>query len=452
MNRVFVLSQDGQPLDPCHPARARKLLRAGKAAVFRHFPFTIALKQRTVSESVTHPHRVKIDPGSRVSGIAVVQEENKALVWAAELNHRGHLIHRRMHLRSLLRRARRSRKNRYRPSRYLNRRQPEGHLRPSLHSRVANIQTWVGRLWRYCPASALTLEFTKFDMQKMVNPEIRGVEYCQGELQGYEVREYLLEKWGRACAYCGATNIPLQVEHVIPASRGGSNRVSNLALSCRPCNLKKGSMTAAEFGYPAIQEQAKQSLRDAAAVSAIRWALLRAMQTTGLPLEVGTGAQTKLNRRQQGYSKTHWMDAACAGQSGGEIALPVRFIPLFIVATGHGKRQRCRTNKYGFPITHASRAKKAYGYQTGDIAKASTPRRIHMPAQIGRVVIRHYRPMFMLNRRNVHPKYLTLLQRADGYHYQQGMPICVRTTEKNQDGDSTDQSLQSARRPDAHVL
>ena len=75
-----------------------------------------------------------------------------------------------------------------------------------------------------------------------------GVKYQQGELAGYEVREYLLEKWGRRCAYCGATDIPLQVEHIVPKVRGGSNRVSNLTIACKPCNDAKGKRTAAEFG------------------------------------------------------------------------------------------------------------------------------------------------------------------------------------------------------------
>lgn len=428
MNKVFVLSCDRQPLDPCHPARARKLLQIGKAAVFRHFPFTIILRKRTVSESVTHSHRLKLDPGSRVSGVAVVQEESKALVWAAELVHRGHHIHKRMYLRRLLRRARRSRKTRYRQSRYLNRRQPKGWLAPSLMSRVANIQTWVERLQRYCPISSLSLEFAKFDMQKMVDPEIQGIEYCQGELQGYEVREYLLEKWQRRCVYCGAANVSLQVEHIVPKSRGGTDRISNLALSCRGCNLKKGTMTAVEFGYPSIQEQAQRFLKDAAAVSSMRWTLVHMLQTTGLPLEIGTGAQTKFNRNKQTYPKTHWIDAACVGDSGKYVVIQRRFSPLIIQATGQGKRQRCQTDKYGFPIAHAPRAKKTLGFQTGDIAKASPPIHIKMPTQIGRVVVRYYRPMFMLNRRNIHPKYLTLLQRADGYHYQSGTPICANPT------------------------
>jgi 5-methylcytosine-specific restriction endonuclease McrA len=60
----------------------------------------------------------------------------------------------------------------------------------------------------------------------MENPDICGIEYQQGELAGYEVREYLLEKWGRKCVYCSKTELPLQIEHIIARSRGGSDRVT----------------------------------------------------------------------------------------------------------------------------------------------------------------------------------------------------------------------------------
>ncbi|BBI73681.2 hypothetical protein HAALTHF_31920n [Vreelandella aquamarina] len=87
----------------------------------------------------------------------------------------------------------------------------------------------------------------RFDTQKLDNPEINGVEYQQGTLLGYEVREYLLEKWGRECAYCGTADTPLEIEHVIPRSRGGSNRVSNLTLSCHPCNQSKDALSLVDF-------------------------------------------------------------------------------------------------------------------------------------------------------------------------------------------------------------
>ena len=74
MQRVFVLGADGQALDPCHPARARSLLRERRAAIARRYPFTIILKERMAVESVVHAHAVKIDPGSKTTGMAVVND------------------------------------------------------------------------------------------------------------------------------------------------------------------------------------------------------------------------------------------------------------------------------------------------------------------------------------------------------------------------------------------
>src|SRR5207302_4250775 len=131
--------------------------------------------------------------------------------------------------------------------------------------------TWIMRLKRFCPVAAISLELVKFDTQALQNPEMSGVEYQQGTLAGYELREYLLEKWDRKCAYCGANQVSLQIEHIVPLARGGSNRVSNLTLACESCNQAKNTQTAIEFGYPAVQAQAKCTLRDAAAVNAMRW-------------------------------------------------------------------------------------------------------------------------------------------------------------------------------------
>lgn len=199
--RVFVLDRNRKPLDLCHPARARQLLRAGRATIFRREPFTIILRDRLAEDSTVHLHRVKIDPGSKMTGLALLQEETARVVWAAELQHRGEEIKQGLLERSALRRARRSRKTRYRKPRFLNRRRAEGWLPPSLQSRVEHILTWTGRLRHSAPVSAVSVELARFDTQELQHPEISGVEYQHGELFGYEVWEYLLEKWGRRCAY-----------------------------------------------------------------------------------------------------------------------------------------------------------------------------------------------------------------------------------------------------------
>ncbi|GAB2491379.1 hypothetical protein GCM10026982_14650 [Nocardiopsis aegyptia] len=68
---VFVLDKHGTPLQPCPPARARRLLVRGRAVVHRHTPFVIRLKDRTAAESEVDGVEIGIDPGSRHTGIAV---------------------------------------------------------------------------------------------------------------------------------------------------------------------------------------------------------------------------------------------------------------------------------------------------------------------------------------------------------------------------------------------
>src|SRR5512135_2060242 len=113
MSQVFVLDTHKQPLDPVHPGRARLLLKQGKAAVYRRYPFTLILK-RKVEQARLHPLRVKIDPGSKTTGLALVNDVSGQVVWAAELSHRGEQIKHTLDKRRAVRRGRRQRHTRYR--------------------------------------------------------------------------------------------------------------------------------------------------------------------------------------------------------------------------------------------------------------------------------------------------------------------------------------------------
>lgn len=423
-NVVFVLDTNKRPMTPCSPARARQLMRQGEAAVYRRHPFTLILKEAR-PDAIVKTLTIKIDPGAKTTGFALTDATHRVL-FAAELTHRGRAIKDSLDARRALRRGRRNRKTRYRAARFDNRRRPKGWLAPSLQHRVATTMTWVGRFRRWTAIEAIALERVKFDMQKMHSPEISGVEYRQGELAGYQVREYLLEKFNRQCVYCGAKDVPLEIEHVHPKSLGGSDRVSNLTLACRPCNKKKDATPVEIFlkDRPAVlaklKAQMKKPLASAAAVNATRNAILDALIATGMPVETGDGAQTKFNRTRQGYGKAHWIDAACVGDSGATITLDPDLRPLQIKACGHGVRQRCRPDAYGFPRKAAPRNKTFAGYQTGDLVQAVIPSGKYAGTYVGRIAIRH-RPSFRLSAGgkvfDVHPKYLTKIQGADGYAY-----------------------------------
>lgn len=418
MSKVFIIDTSYRPLNPVHPGRARILLKEGKASVYRRYPFTLILT-RSVTQPVVTPLRLKLDPGSKTTGIAVIDDVSGEVLFAAELSHRGQAIKTSLDDRRARRRFRRQRKMRYRKPRFNNRKnKKKGWLPPSLQSRIANILTWVARLSRSCPVKALSLELVKFDLQRMENPEISGKEYQQGTLQGYEIREYLLEKWQRKCCYCGATNVPLQVEHIQARTRGGADRISNLCLSCEHCNQAKGAQDIREFlkkkprVLHTLLAQAKVPLKDATAVNATRWALYERLKVVGLPVECGSGGLTKYNRSQRNLPKTHWLDAACVGLSTPAVLNIQSVKPFYIKATGHGRRQMCVTDAYGFPKQHKDRRGQFLGYRTGDIVKAITPRGTLQ----GRIAIR-YRPSFRLGKVDVHPKYMHRLHRVDGYEY-----------------------------------
>ncbi len=398
MQKVFVLDTNKTPLTPCRPKRARVLLRQGKAAVFRMFPFTIILRYEIKGAS-PRPLRIKIDPGSRKTGLAIVSvksvpDSTGEVIFAAEIEHRGQYIKDSLDSRRAVRRGRRNRNTRYRQARFLNRTRPKGWLPPSLESRISNIKTWVKRLMCLSPIQAISQELVKFDAQLMEKPEISGVAYQQGTLVGYEVREYLLEKWNRKCAYCANKDIPLEIEHIRPKSKGGSNRISNLTLACRACNEKKNNNPVEEFlkGKPEILKrilaQAKAPLKDAAAVNTTRWALFERLKATGLSVETGSGGLTKFNRITRKLSKAHWIDAACVGQSTSEVLKTDGIQPLEIKAVGHGKRLMCRVDKYGFPRTSAKSDKIVKGFQTGDMVKAVVTKGKKIGVYVGRVAVR----------------------------------------------------------------
>lgn len=144
MSFVFVLDANKQPLNPVHPGRARVLLKTGKAAVLKRYPFTLILKAQVELPQV-QPLRLKIDPGSHTTGIALVDDQSGHVLFAAELTHRGQEIKKALDARRGVRRRRRARQTRYRPPRFHNRRRPKGWLAPSLRSRVV---TDIGK--KYC--------------------------------------------------------------------------------------------------------------------------------------------------------------------------------------------------------------------------------------------------------------------------------------------------------------
>lgn len=424
---VFVLDRRGLPLMPCSEKRARLLLARGRVRVHRVVPFVTRLTDRLAENSQVQPLRLKLDPGSKTTGMALVLEKADASVVVLnlfELAHRGRQISEALMQRSSFRRRRRGANLRYRAPRFNNRTRRTGWLAPSLQHRIETTMSWVRRILRWAHVSALSMELVRFDMQALQHPEIAGVEYQQGELFGYEVREYLLQKWGRRCAYCDAQGVPLQIEHVLAKARGGSNRVSNLTLGCEPCNLDKGARDVREFvkdkaRLARILANAKTPLRDAAAVNATRWVLLNALKTTELHVETGSGGRTKWNRTRFGLPKIHALDAACVGTveavSGWQRPM------LEVRCSGRGSYQRTRLTAQGFPRGYLTRQKRIHGFQTGDRVRAMVTTGKKAGTHVGRVAVRATGSFNIQTPQGVVQgiayRHCTMVQRADGYGY-----------------------------------
>ncbi len=299
-------------------------------------------------------------------------------------------------------------------------------LAPSLQHRVDSTMSVVSRLRRWTPVTAIHLELVCFDMAKLEKPEIAGVEYQQGTLAGYEVREYLLEKWHRKCAYCGANDVPLQVEHIQPKSRGGTNRISNLTLACRSCNNAKDNLSIKVFlakdpkRLAKILAQAKAPLIDAAAVNATRWVLWRALVGTGLSVFTGSGGRTKWNHSRFDIPKSHTLDALCVGDTSCVASYPQTVLEA--KATGRGSYARTRPNAYGFPRLHLTRTKVHHGFATGDHVQAVVPRGRRAGTYTGRVAVRSSGSFNITTKEHtvqgIGYSYCKLMQYGDGWGYE----------------------------------
>ncbi|GHO80303.1 hypothetical protein KSD_80740 [Ktedonobacter sp. SOSP1-85] len=419
---AFVLDRHKNPLMPCTPRRARLLLARKRAVVHRLSPFTIRLKDRSVQQSALQPVVLKIDPGSKTTGLALARVEETGegevhhALHLAELSHRGEEIRDRLRKRAGYRRGRRSSNLRYRPARFLNRRRAPGWLPPSLRSRIDHVLSWGRRYQRWVPLVRIAVERVTFDTQLLQQPEISGIEYQRGELAGWEVRAYLLEKFGRRCVYCGRTDTPFELDHIQPRSRGGSNRVSNLALSCHACNAAKGERTAAAFGHPEVAAQAKQPLRDAAAVNATRYALCDELRALGLPLTTWSGGRTRWNRARFSIPKTHALDALCVGELAG-VAVGGQN-PLAITATGRGRYSRTNVDEHGFPVGYLMRRKQVLDIKTGDRVRAVVPEGFAAQGtHTGRIAVRANKQFRMGKVQGIPARFCRVLQLADGYDY-----------------------------------
>ena len=305
--KVFVLNMRGQPLMPCSPPKARKLLRAGKAVPVRRTPFVIQL---TVPTGETkQPITLGVDAGYKHVGLSATTAKEELLASEVELRQdvTGLLSDR-----LALRRARRNRKTRYRAPRFDNRvrSKHKGWLAPSVENRIQAHISRIEAVCRVLPITKIVIETASFDIQKIKNPEVEGTDYQQGEQLGFwNVREYVLFRDGHVCQACKgrSKDLILNVHHIESRKTGG-DAPGNLITLCEACHKAYHAGKLKQFS-----PRRGASFRAETFMGIMRWTLLERVRKAHLelPVENTYGYLTKHKHIVLGLPKTHCADAFC---------------------------------------------------------------------------------------------------------------------------------------------
>lgn len=465
---VIALDKYKRPLGFLTERRCRKLMEQKRAVTYRMFPMVVIVKDvdsRTLGELPAY--RIKIDPGAKYTGIAIVRDDTSEFMFGMQVEHRAQAVKAGLDTRRACRRNRRSRETGYRKAKWGNKctgnngknhdsPREEGWLPPSVKSAADNILTWAERLSRWINIKNCSFEAVRFDTQKMEDPEIEGTNYQHGTLFGYEIKEYLLDVFGHECQYCGGKSGDpfLEWEHIHPRSRGGSDSIKNATLACSSCNRDKGNHTLPEWKkiisarLPKERGAKKEldeerlkliqnvidgkaphkGLRYAIWVSSARKYTEKALFQKFEEVECSSGGRTKYNRTELDYPKEHHYDALCVGNVPEKgFADRTHGYCLYAKAMGRGNRLRGQINKCGVIICkYKNNHKDIKGFMTGDIVAVDIPQREKHPLKyeghhIGRVMVRASGNFDIRTtdgeRIGANVSYCRLIQKNDGYEY-----------------------------------
>lgn len=418
--KVFVISEDNKPMMPTSPAKARKLLRSGRASVVNKQPFVIRLNFATGNEY--QPIICGVDDGAKTAGVSIVQQRTKktdVIAFSGEIDVDATLVKNRMESRRSYRRTRRYRL-RYRKARFDNRVRVKCHvcgrnaatgsqtcrehkgakpsekalrnfwMSPSGKSRKDKIVRTLRRLLRWLPFDAAIVETGKFDLQKLANPDLTVDEYQQGPMYGRDsIKAALIAEYGAKklvdgrpvhvprCCYCGKEGVSVEIEHIYPRSKGGTDAWQNLTLACKPCNDRKGARTPDEAGMKLLVKPRAFHLsgvfRYAAQMQQGKHYLANELRKIGLAVSFTYGQFTSWTRKRYNVEKSHANDAAVIASTTYDSANPPR-VPTAtkdmrewaIKPTSTKQRQRFNASNYspraGVPKGFSEHATVNFGH------------------------------------------------------------------------------------------
>ena len=317
MQDVFVIALDGTKLMPTNRAKARKLLKKGKAIIYKHSPFAIQLTYE--SEKNVQPIEFCEDTGATHIGVSIKSEKHEYI--HAQYDHLKDETERHNDQR-MYRRTRRNRK-RYRKPRFDNRKKPEGWLAPTVEHKKDNHIRIFEMFYEVCPISRAVFETGQFDPAAMQALEetgkiLKGTDYQLGKRYRLaNLREAVFTRDHYRCRICGKgveDGVILHAHHIRYRSDGGTDRINNLLTVCSKCHTPKNHKPGGKlYGLKPITG----TFKDATFMNIVRWQIINTVRQQNPYVEVKNtyGSYTKASRRELGQlEKTHANDAYAMGE------------------------------------------------------------------------------------------------------------------------------------------
>lgn len=300
---VFVINKHGENLMPCKPSKARKLLKKEKAKIINYKPFTIQLLYG--SSGYKQPINLGIDLGAKNIGLAITTKDKVLAKGEIELRQDVSSL---LETRKIYRRSRRNRKTRYREPRFLNRvsSKKKGWLPPSTQSRIDNTFMWIDKFTKLLPNPKVSIEVGKFDVAKMIDPDIKGVDYQKGQTYGYhDIRYFVFARDSYTCQVCKKKGKILNTHHILYTSKGGTNRADNLMTVCTDCHTSKNHKEGGILHKWMIEGKKVKSYKVATFMNTLRKKVFNKYPNGNITY----GSVTTPRRKELELEKTHYNDA-----------------------------------------------------------------------------------------------------------------------------------------------
>lgn len=309
MQVVYVLNKDGLPLMPTHKlGKVRHFLKDGKAKVVKRSPFTIQLNYDcgNHTQSIT----LGVDAGSKHIGLSASTKKQE--LYCSDVELRDDVVE----LLSTRRENRRTRRNhlRYRQPRFDNRKKEDSWLAPSIRQKIDSHLKVIEEVYKILPISQTIVEVASFDTQ-LLKAELEGktissTEYQNGEMLGYNTREYVLFRDNHTCCYChGESGDKVLEVHHLESRKTGGNAPNNLITLCKTCheNYHKGKIE--------LKQTRAEKYNDAAFMGIMRWSFYNELKKIYPNVSLTYGYITKSNRIKYILAKEHYNDAYCIAQN-----------------------------------------------------------------------------------------------------------------------------------------